>query len=170
MSEFAAHQLLEFTRHKDLREDFRGVALKDGIEIDGDKSHPTEAFVAIYAYGLDYDHQRLMYQLIKCQKYAREFLPDAQLAYFVDGRPLAPVLKKLHGFVKEGAVKAVICCDIETFRFADTYSIKKHLAPFSAGGVDFHFAEESFETKLLRPNGVGRPMAEPHKASASAFL
>lgn len=168
MSEFVGHKVMESARRKVLREAFREMSFATGIDIEAYNAPEFERFVAIYAYGLDYNPDELMPQFNICRKYVDENFRGAHLLYFVDGCPHTPILKNLHIFAKKGRLSAVVCRNIETFRFSNPIELKRHLGPFSKSGVDFRFADDCFETELLRRLGGGLVNCSAQVAAVSA--
>lgn len=174
MTKFACHATLELPRHKERRDAFRVKAAELGIDIDDYDAEEPGQFIAVYANSLEYEPIALSAQLSKCREFAEANLGGGRIVYFVDGRfhhskSPSPMLDKLQDHVRAGRVSAVVCNDIDTFRFARPSHFKRYLQPLVETGTRLHFAGDSFETAFLRDSASGFPITNScASASASA--
>lgn len=175
MTEFARHATLELPRHKERRDTFRLKAAELGIDIDDYDAEEPGRFIAVYASSMEYEPIALSAQLVKCREFAQANLGGGRIVYFVDGKfhhskSHSPMLNKLQDHVRAGRVAAVVCNNIDTFRFAPPSHLKRYLQPLVETGTTLHFAGDSFETAFLRDSVTGLPIANSLDASASAAV
>lgn len=118
---------------------------ESGIDISMPDSVPTESVVA-YSYAWNYKLAKITDQIVVCDAYAQAMFGRKPI-HFLDAFSAAPGLRELFQLASQGAIKAVIFKDVETFSFCKSHNIADCLTPFRDAGVEIHFAS-AFEKML----------------------